>query len=220
MRPFIGITADYSNEISRLKQVYVEALNDAGFDICILPVLTDVQSFVGRSDGIVISGGDDIHPSYYGEEPVPGLKIIDRKRTDFEIKLLKECIVHGKPVLGICNGMQTMNVALGGTLLQDIEGGPSVEINHKKGYHTITVGNNEIIEKGKYEVNTAQHHAVRNTGKGVRVMAVSEDGIIEEIFVDGLSFAVGVQWHPERDPDSEINRMLFYSFKESCIARK
>ncbi|MEE9524656.1 MAG: type 1 glutamine amidotransferase [Thermodesulfovibrionales bacterium] len=219
MRPFIGITPDYSNETVKLKQVYIEALNDAGFDICILPVLSDVRSIVERFDGIVISGGDDIHPSCYGEEPISGLKIIDRKRTDFEIKLLKECIEHGKPVLGICNGMQTMNVALGGTLLQDIEGGSSVEINHKKGYHTITVGNNEIIEKGNYKVNTAHHQAIRNTGKGVSVLAVSEDGIIEAISVDGPSFAVGVQWHPERDPDSEINRMLFNSFRESCIAR-
>ena len=85
MRPFIGITPDYSNETVKLKQVYIEALNDAGFDICILPVLSDVRSIVERFDGIVISGGDDIHPSCYGEEPISGLKIIDRKRNDFEI---------------------------------------------------------------------------------------------------------------------------------------
>jgi putative glutamine amidotransferase len=219
VRPFVCITPDYASGISRLKQVYIDALSNAGFDVCIVPVSGDVMTVVERFDGVVISGGDDIHPSYYGEEPIPGLTIIDRERTDFEITLFKECLARSKPVIGICNGMQTMNVAMGGTLLQDIELGSPVEINHKKGYHTITVGDNNIVTKGTYEVNTAHHQAISNTGIGVSVLAVSEDGIIEAITVDSPSYAVGVQWHPERDPDSEINRMLIGSFKESCIAR-
>lgn len=220
MRPLIGITPDYSDGTYHLRRSYIDALRTAGSDVCILSLTDDVNKLTDTYDGIVFSGGDDIHPLYYGEELMCELTIIDNARTDFEIALFKACLLTDMPVLGICNGMQLMNVVLGGTLFQDIENQLSVEINHKKGYHTISVTRDSLLEKGTYPVNSGHHQAVKEKGKDVTVIARSDDGLTEAISVEGQSFALGVQWHPERDPDSEINSTLLNSFREACIAGK
>lgn len=220
MRPLIGITPDYTDGIYHLKHSYMDALTMAGFDVRMLSFSNHVDGLINNYRGIVFSGGDDIHPSYYGEEIICKLTIIDTARTEFEIRLFNECLRKNMPVLGICNGMQLMNVALGGTLFQDIEAQLSVAINHKKGYHNIAVTQYLLLDSGTYSVNSAHHQAIKEKGKGVTVIARSDDGLTEAISIEGQSFALGVQWHPERDPGIEINSTLFSRFREACIASK
>lgn len=219
IKPFIGITSDISDAEYHVKSAYSQAFSHSGFTTCIIPVGEDVDMLTERLDGIVISGGDDIHPSYYNEEPICKMKLIDKKRTDFEMVLFRKCVKGEKPVLGICNGMQLMNVACGGTLYQDIELQVSIEINHRKGYHNIVVTDDTVMSKGNYMVSSGHHQAIKKRGKDIRPFAVSEDGIIEAIGIDGHTFAVGVQWHPERDPDNIVNKKLFQCFREACCAR-
>ncbi|HDL20009.1 MAG TPA: gamma-glutamyl-gamma-aminobutyrate hydrolase family protein, partial [Nitrospirae bacterium] len=158
--------------------------------------------------------------SYYGEEPFSGLKLIDNRRTDFEIAVFMECLKMNKPVLGICNGMQLMNVALGGSLYQDIAGQIPVAINHGNGYHNINISDSSLLEGGAYPVNTSHHQAVKQTGGGVHIIARSSDGVIEAFSVENQHFSLGVQWHPERDLDNTLNRQVLLRFKEACIAGK
>jgi putative glutamine amidotransferase len=145
------------------------------------------------------------------------VKPVPKKRSDFEISLLKEVVRHRKPVIGICYGMQLLNVAFGGTLYQDINSQLSVEINHKKGYHIIVIAENRFLRKGRFSVNSTHHQAVKKLGSGLKAFAFSADNIVEAFYHDKLPYLVGVQWHPERLPDNKLSVMLFDSFVKASI---
>jgi putative glutamine amidotransferase len=192
-------------------------LEHFGFNACIIPS-SSAGWVTDLLDGIIISGGDDINPSYYGEKILYDLALIDNARTDFELTLFRECLSKDRPVLGICNGMQLMNVALGGSLYQDIGDQYQGEINHKTAFHSITFFHDTFISAGKYMVNSGHHQGIRREGRTVKTLARSDDGLSEAIAIEGRSFAVGVQWHPERDLDNEVTRKLFEKFGEACLA--
>jgi putative glutamine amidotransferase len=163
-------------------------------------------------NGLLIPGGDDLDPFYYNEEMTPAVKPVPRERSDFEISLLKEVVSREKPVLGICYGMQLINVAFGGTLYQDIGSELSVEINHGKGYHNIVIAENRFLTKGKFSVNSTHHQAIKRLGNGLRDFVRSPDKIIEAFYRGDYPFLVGIQWHPERLMDDNLSLDLFYSF--------
>jgi putative glutamine amidotransferase len=140
------------------------------------------------------------------------VKLVPRERSDFEISLLKEMIRHKKPVFGICYGMQLINVALGGTLYQDIESQLSSDINHRKGYHKIVIQENRFIQEGEFSVNSTHHQAIKELGAGLVDFVFSPDKLIEAFYRKDYPFLVGVQWHPERLLDDNLSLALFYSF--------
>jgi len=140
-------------------------------------------------------------------------QLVPRKRTDFEIALIGSIMKHGKPLLGICYGMQLINVALGGSLYQDLGAGFVPAIDHRAGTHRIT-GEGDVI-RGEHIVNSSHHQAVKALGKGLRPAAFSDDLVVEAFELDGYPFLVGVQWHPERT-DDELSRELFNSFIRSA----
>lgn len=217
MKPLVGITPDCSGGRYSVKEAYVSSLSRFGIETLILSFDIHPNTIRGL-DGIVISGGDDINPSFYGEEPLFELKLIDDLRTTFEMSLFRACLRSARPILGICNGMQLMNVALGGTLYQDIDSQRTLALDHKSGYHTIIMQANDLIAEGSYEVNTAHHQALKDLGKTVESIAKCDDGIVEAISVGNHPFALGVQWHPEREPLTPLNEALFLKFREVCSA--
>lgn len=243
--PVIGITADLSaaqgdeNGAAReathfLPHRYCRAIVNAGGVPLILPALnskTALQRLFDLVDGLLISGGDfDIHPSYYGEKPIPGLGVIKRDRTEFELDLTATALKRDRPVLGLCGGEQAINVVSGGTLYQDIPTqlprAGNHQLSHKKetGGHRILVHQRtrlrEILRHRSVEVNTTHHQAVKQTGKGLIVNATAEDGLIEGIESVHHSFVVGLQWHPEvLAVRFQHQRRIFSSFIAACARR-
>lgn len=236
--PLIGITADLSGVSvagsSRgqepalfLPQRYCRAIQEAGGIPLILPPVASqsgLRRILQRLDGVLISGGNfDIDPSYYGEKPIRALGTIKNDRTEFELELVKLAWHRNLPLLGICGGVQAINVALGGSLYQDIATQLPHAARHEQGPKGDKVGHpvivhprtllRQIVQKQALKVNTTHHQAVRNLGKELVINATAQDGLIEGLESSRHSFILGVQWHPEtlmrKDPSQ---RRIFFSF--------
>jgi len=214
-RPIIGITTDIDSEYLRLKHHYCEAIIEAGGIPILIPPAGNASQYDERIDGLLISGGNDLDPFYYSEEVSPQVKLVPRKRSDFEFVLLEEVLRLRKPVLGICYGMQLISVYFGGTLYQDLALQASVEIRHENGYHLIMVSKNRFFEEGTYSVNSSHHQAIKQLGKGLSACAHSSDFLIEAFYKEDYPFLVGTQWHPERMHESDLSNHIFQLFVEA-----
>ncbi len=240
LRPLIGITPDSeerpASEESReqvilLRDAYTRALLNAGAIPFILPIVTSpaiVHSILERLDGIVVSGGNfDIDPKYYGESSTPALGALKEARTVFELEVISWALKQDIPLLGICGGAQALNVALGGSLYQDI----TTEIldagEHQRGalregnQHRIEIVEGtklrQIVERSALEVNTTHHQAVKRLGTRLITNAMAEDGVIEGIESPDHLFVLGVQWHPERLTESDLaQKKIFTAFVQAC----
>lgn len=235
MQPLIGITADFKSvekPVNRRHKFYwvktemIEAVERAKGSPVIVPDCVDFQSarnIVNRLDGLLISGGDfDIDPAFYGEKREKTVKVINSKRTRSELYLLKAALKEGKPVLGICGGIQLINVYFGGTLYQDIPTQVKKAFNHvqkthpKNGSHKVQVLEwtrlASITREHRFKVNSTHHQSVKDLGKGLEVAAVSSDGIIEALELTGNLFVIGVQWHPEFLSKDRYQLRIFRSF--------
>jgi putative glutamine amidotransferase len=208
----IGITTDVAVEYFRIKHHYVDAILKSGGVPMLLPPVDNPQIYAEKVDGLLIPGGDDLDPSYYNEERLPEVKLASRERSGFEIAMLKEMVKLRKPILGICYGMQLINVAFGGTLYQDIESQLKVAINHKTDYHIIVITENRFLREGRFSVNSTHHQAVRMPGSGLSVIARSPDNLIEAFCREDYPFLIGIQWHPERQLEEELSVSIFDSF--------
>ncbi|MDA8168390.1 MAG: gamma-glutamyl-gamma-aminobutyrate hydrolase family protein [Nitrospiraceae bacterium] len=219
-RPLIGITAGPSEDGKQLclKGDYARAVWESGGTPVLLPVNCGPQAYFSRVDGIIIPGGADIDPSYYGEKVSAPIKIVPSERTDFELSLIREALYaqQKKPLLAICYGMQLMNVALGGTLYQELAGRPAKDgldqVEHKSGAHEITMEGSGFPIEGRFTVNSSHHQGVKKAGQDLCTVAYSDDGLIEGIYLKGHPFFAGFQWHPERMMDSRLSREIFSLF--------
>lgn len=174
-----------------------------------------VGDYAAALDALILQGGADIDPSLYGEAPQHILGPIDPVRDRFELQLLRTFAAAGKPVLGVCRGMQLINVAFGGALYQDLGIAGMAQLSHRVPHlYDEHLHDVELVEGGwlasiyrgitRARVNSIHHQAIRTLGAGLAVTAASPDGVIEAIHHPGYEFLAGVQWHPEfhdpRDP--------------------
>lgn len=226
MKPFIGITPKKENIKNRphvtLPEAYVHAVERTGGIPFIIPILserTEIINVAKRLDGLLLSGGDDIHPEFYNERPLLELELSPEERTVFEIILLKEVLKLNKPVLGICLGIQLINVALGGNLYQDIPLEIPDHLNHRE-KHKVRVEKNSLLYKiiGEEEITvmSGHHQAVKSTGKGLLPVATSPDDVIEAVEMKDYPFLLGLQWHPERDLEDKYTVRLFKAFVDAA----
>jgi putative glutamine amidotransferase len=212
--PLIGITSfeDRARQPApyvSLKDSYVRAIERAGGIPVVLPVADRMQArlLIPRLDGILFSGGNDVAPWFYGREPLPGLGTWDTQRDEWEIELCNRAWDAGLPMLGICRGCQLMNVARGGTLIQDIERSNAEALLHNPAIphdelcHHIEIEKDSLLSAlfapGALLVNSLHHQAVEEPAEDFKVTARSQDGIIEALEAKDGRFALALQFHPE-----------------------
>lgn len=223
-RPRIGISLDIDDAQARyeLKRTYVEAvLGSGGLPILVpfcAPEVAD-EYFAGL-DGLVLSGGAfDVPPSLYGEETRAACGPLVPERTETELRLLRGAIEGGLPILGVCGGMQLLNVALGGSLHQDLPTDLGIRIHQQPAPKDVPSHDVEVVAgtrlaaltgAGRLRVNSTHHQAVKAVAPGLLVSARSVDGLVEGIELPGHPFAVGVQWHPESALRHEARHAAIY----------
>lgn len=231
MKPIIGITTAVRDDKFSIRPNYVRWINKCGG----IPVMIPVDSSFNPKDydyldGLLLAGGSDIDPSFYGEEPERGLGVVVRVRDEGELALLDR--MQDKPVFGICRGMQLMNVYAGGTLHQDmyLSSGSLAHLAHRPDsanaedylIHSVVVREDSYLEKvlgsTNLRVPSTHHQSVHKLGKGLEICAYATDNVVEAIHgKDPDHFWLGVQWHPEKNPLSNLeSTKLFTSFIHAC----
>ena len=238
--PLIGITTDRMFRSSGLlqqgiTQAYIESVYQAGGCPVLIPLGGPVDAYaelVLRLDGILFTGGGDVHPAAYASQPHPKVTYVDEDRDRVEIALLPLAMQRRVPFLGVCRGLQVINVALGGTLFEDIADQRPDSLNHdySPGYprnylaHPIDIRSESLLSQAlglqQVQVNSLHHQAVRRLADGLAPTAFASDGVIEALELPGYPFGLAVQWHPEWLREHLCMRALFRAFVEAAEAQR
>lgn len=233
--PLIGITTNPTSAPDRdsldtLLQGIVRGVEAAGGLPVLIPLDLAPDTLRGlyeRLDGVLLPGGGDIDPAHYGAEISATVDGVDADRDRVELTLARWVATEGKPLFGICRGLQTLNVALGGTLYQDTTEHADAErhtyypgLPYDLRPHAIRIAGDSllagIVGSEQLRVNSLHHQAVRDVAPGLRVVARAPDGLVEALEVAGHPFALAVQWHPEALLDTPEMRALFEAFVKAC----
>jgi putative glutamine amidotransferase len=224
----IAITA-----CSRLED-YKQAILHAGGEVQVIDHGAGVADALAGVDGLLLTGGDDVSPSRYGEDRHPTVKEVAPERDEFEIELVREARRRGLPILAICRGLQVLNVAGGGTLIQDIPSQVTGALDHKQAvppHQSFDLAHEVWFEKDSLlarlmrerlsdadscEVNSRHHQSIKTVAPGFQVSATAPDGVIEAIEDPASRFCLGVQWHPENFWRTGEFRPLFEGFMEAA----
>lgn len=237
MRPLIGIPchaglrAETDRPIYYNNRTYIHAVERAGGVPILIPIFDDLsglQALLPRLDGLLLSGGIDVDPRYYQEEPHPMLGVTNPQLDELELALAQWALQEDVPTLGICRGMQLLNVALGGNLFQDLDSQypgslkhPNWELPRNTLIHTVRIDHGSRIEKilGAHEikVNSLHHQATKDLGNGVQISGYADDGVAEMMEVPDHRFMVAAQCHPEElYDDNPMWVRLFQAFVDAC----
>lgn len=239
-RPRICITSERhppgeqaDRRYDRVREPYAWCVAEGGGIPYILPTPGYdpdlIATYLESADGLLFSGGEDIHPSFYGEIVLEKCGVIDEKRDLFEIELFRGAVERGMPVFGVCRGMQLIAVATGGSLYQDLSYCQGAEEIHGGAWQEqgempsvrLTPGTvlHQIVGGESLPVNCQHHQLVKALDPSCRVNAVSRDGMIEGVEVSSHPFVVGVHWHPERLASQDRrHKKLFEAFVSAASA--
>lgn len=235
MKSIIGITTNnttnsYGQPIVLLQRAYVKAVMDAGGVPLLIPSLVAEDGWdavYSRLDGVLFSGGGDISLDYFRGDLHPRIDDVDLERDSVEVKMVQAAASDGKPFLGICRGIQMINVALGGTLYTHIPDQLPNALDHDYPGNKRTVLVHEVkIEEGTHvaeiygdpiiQVNSLHHQGLKDIAASLRVAGHSPDGLVEAVELPDHPFGLAVQWHPEWLTDQESTRNLFRKFIQAA----
>lgn len=232
-KPVIGLTPSHDTEKGDLtmRPTYINAVLDAGAIPLVFPLGAgeeELKQLAGMVDGILFTGGPDVHPFYFGEDTHLNCGNVSPLRDRMELALLPMVMEAKKPVLGICRGIQLVNVCLGGTLYQDLpsQTKPEFPISHRQPFHYTNYSHRVTLDqqsklagicgRTEIQVNSMHHQAVKKLAPGLNAVGYSADGIIEALEMPDYPYLICVQWHPEYlYPFDEAAKNLFVSFVEA-----
>jgi putative glutamine amidotransferase len=232
VKPVIGIGSDIHHKEGKRDRAFVyttytEALRRAGaIPLLIPPQPENADELLSRVDGLILAGGFDCDPSLYGEDAHESVEPMDARRQENDLALAEAARKHNVPTLGICLGLQMMNVSAGGTLIQDIASQHDTEIEHAsipedRARHDVIIEQGtqlaSMVPAAELNVNSSHHQAISKVGEGLRVNAHAPDGIIEGLEDPRHPFYVGVQWHPEDMGGESSASTLFAAFLRACV---
>ncbi len=230
---FVLDDTDYNKHKHMLSRACIESVLAAGAIPIMIPAVEQdeyVETFIRycleNCAGLMIMGGNvDVDPSLYGKNPLDNCRV-NSIRTNFEIRLISEFLKIKKPILGICNGMQLLNVYLGGSLFQEIIDGfviraPEPSSNEMFAFHDVKILKDswlyKVVQKEKISVNSCHRQCVDRLGVGVKATSVAADGVITSIeAITDENFVLGIQWHPEYTHISD-NKLIIDAFIMECI---
>ena len=244
-KPVIGITGNYEDFTCKLGKGYYQSVIRAGGVPLVIPPSSDtavLMNTLDHIDALILSGGGDINPLYCGEEPVPQLHGINSERDLPELLITRLAYNRQMPILGICRGIQTLAVALGGKVCQDISSTPahigrgglvkhSQDADRSEPTHSVTISEGSTLfniykdeqqrstlnaQRSTVYVNSFHHQAVSETGERFRVVATATDGIVEAIESSEFKSILGVQWHPECLGDDGLIKTIAHSSMENA----
>ena len=231
MKPTIGVLAAVSDEKeSSVQNPYIKAVEQCGGIPVLLPYVEQdgtLDRYARLCDGFFFAGGFDIAPQRYGEEPKKNCGALQRYRDEMDFKMFEKAFSTAKPILGICRGAQLINVALGGTLHQDIPSEIKTDIMHRQTEPTFSYSHavrilentplHSLILQDHMKANSFHHQAIKRLGEGLVPMAVADDGILEAAYLPGKRYLRAYQWHPERLFEMcEYNKRIFVDFISAC----
>lgn len=230
--PVIGVVPlfDFTKNSVWMIPGYIDGLDEAGAAPVILPYTCGERALAraySACDGILFTGGQDVNPALYKEQKLPVCGECCSVRDFMEKYLLERCLQDDKPAFGICRGLQFFNVALGGTLWQDLPSQRPGSVLHEmkppynKPAHAVGFPKDSplrgLLEKDGARVNSRHHQAIKEVSPRLKISAVSEDGLAEGVYLPGARFLSAVQWHPELDfMVNEDSRLLFSAFVKAC----
>lgn len=223
-RPKIALMGGMDGNLISLNKEYLEAIWENGGMGVVLPYTADerqIREYAETFDGFLFCGGGDLDPKYYNEEIGPNTANISSKRDEFEFKMFHAIYLTGKPILGICRGEQIINVFLGGTLHQHIDGhAENRGLDRGERSHCVFLNKEGelffLLKKEKILTNTYHHQCVNRLADVLVLDAVSEDGYVEAFHSKSHRFCLGVQWHPELYHENDESAALFKAFVNAC----
>ena len=237
MRPLIGITGDLpqnssGHPLTGLNEAYWRAVAEAGGAPVVIPPnlgADAAEALVAALDGILFSGGGDVEPWRYHSAERANLIEVNRARDELELSLVQLLVTSRKPFLGICRGCQVLNVALGGTLYEDLDTYPASGVRHNVPGKESAIPAHDvaleadaslarIMERQSFGVNSHHHQGLRDIPSALRISARAPDGLVEAVEVREHPFALAVQWHPEWLTHDEWTRKLFSAFVTAASA--
>lgn len=227
-RPLIGLVAQHNSSNPDqffVKRAYVQAVSAAGGIPIMIPPQPPAQleQLLSRLQGLVLTGGVDVHPELYGEELQPWCGEISQVRDELDFAAAAWALQHDMPLLAICRGIQVLNVAFGGSLYQDIPQEVADAVRHwqsdpgSEGTHEVTVHQgtllSSLVGRGPLPTNSFHHQGIKRLGSGLKIAATTPDQLVEAVESPEHRFVLGVQWHPELMAEScPAARALFEGF--------
>lgn len=237
MLPVIGLTTTrgqsrYGYPMMTLTEAYINAISRSGACPLLIPLGLPEELLSGllsRIDGLLLTGGGDVHPNQYGSLEHPLVSEVDADRDRVEIYLVKEAIARNVPFLGICRGIQVLNIALGGSIYEDILDQKPDALRHNyfpdkpRQYlaHSVDINPDSLLSNmlGQKQalVNSMHHQGIKSLAPGLIASATAPDGLIEAVELPGYLFGIAVQWHPEWLPEEAAMDSLFKGLKEATL---